>query len=53
MKKWKAEDSELWFVKIKSHAVSIGQSTYQDLVGKSGLQRILFCKSCLRRICFP
>ena len=40
-------------MQIKSHAVSIRQSTDQDLVGKSGLQRILVCKSCLRRICFP
>jgi len=40
----------LWFVKNKLHAISIGQSTHQDLVKNSGLRRILFDKSCLRRI---
>jgi len=29
-----------------------GQSTHQDLVKKSGLRRILFDKTCLRRILF-
>jgi len=29
-----------------------GQSTHEDLVKKSGLRRILFCKSCLPRILF-
>jgi len=29
-----------------------GQSTHDDLVKKSGLRRILFDKSCLRRILF-
>jgi len=29
-----------------------GQSTHQDLVKKFGLRRILFDKSCLRRILF-
>jgi len=29
-----------------------GQSTHEDLVKKSGLRRILFDKSCLRRISF-
>jgi len=29
-----------------------GQSTHQDWIKKSGLQRILFDKSCLRRILF-
>jgi len=29
-----------------------GQSTHQDLVETSGLRRILFDKSCLRRILF-
>jgi len=29
-----------------------GQSTHQDLVNKTGLRRILFDKSCLRRILF-
>jgi len=31
---------------------STGQSTHQDIVKKSGLWRILFDKSCLRRILF-
>jgi len=48
----KEEDSELWFVKNEIRTVSIGQSTHQDLVKKSGLQRILLHKSCLRRILF-
>jgi len=29
-----------------------GQSSHEDLVKKSGLRRILFDKSCLRRILF-
>jgi len=29
-----------------------GQSTHENLVNKSGLRRILFNKSCLRRTCF-
>jgi len=29
-----------------------GQSTHEDLVNKIGLRRILFDKSCLRRILF-
>jgi len=34
------------------HAAFTGQSTHEDLVKKSGLWRILFDKSCLRRILF-
>jgi len=36
------EDSELWFLEKKLRTISIGQSTHQDLVQKSGLQHILF-----------
>jgi len=39
-------------VSHKLHTISIGQSTHWDLVKKSGLQRILFVRSCLRRILF-
>jgi len=46
------EDSEPWFLAIKLHTISIGQSTHQDWVKKSGLQRILFDKSCLWRTFF-
>ena len=48
----KEEDSELWFVKYKSHTISIGQRTHWDLVRKSGMRRILFYRSCLRSILF-
>jgi len=34
-------------VKNKLHTISIGQTTHQDSVKKSGLRRILFHKSCL------
>ena len=34
------------------HSVSMGQTTYQDSVQKSGLRRILLGKSCLQRIVF-
>jgi len=37
-------------VENKLHTISIGQSTHQDRVQKSGLRRILFDKSGLRRL---
>jgi len=53
----KEKDSEMWFVKNELHTLSIGQSTFWNLVKKSGLRRILFdqcilfhSKSGLRRI---
>ena len=48
----KEEDSELWFVKYKLHTIYLGQSTHWELVKKFGLRRILFVRSCLRRILF-
>jgi len=39
-------------VQKESHTTFTGQSTHQDLVKKSGLRRILFNKTCLRRISF-
>jgi len=48
----KEEDSELRFVENNFLAALTGQSTHEDLVQKSGLRRILFDKSCLRRIIF-
>jgi len=36
----------------KFSAALTGQSTYEDLVKKSGLRRILFDKSCLWHILF-
>jgi len=39
-------------VKYKLHTIWIGQSTHWDLVKNSGLWRILFDRSCLRRILF-
>ena len=36
----KEEDSELWLVENKLQTISIGRSTYQDLIKKSGLWRI-------------
>jgi len=39
-------------VEIDFLAALTGQSTHEDLVKKSGLRRILFYKSCLRRILF-
>jgi len=52
MDKLKEEDSDLWFLENKLQTISIGQSTHQDLVTKSGLRRTMFDKSCLRRIFF-
>jgi len=46
------EDSELWFVEKKLYTLFTEQSTHEDLVKKSGLWRILFHKSYLRRILF-
>jgi len=37
-------------VENKLHIALTGQNTHEDLVKKSGLWRILFDKSCLRRI---
>ena len=37
-------------MKNELHTISIGQTTHQDAITKSGLRRILFDKSCLR--CF-
>jgi len=34
------------------HTALTGQSTYEDLVKKSGLRRILFDESCLQHISF-
>ena len=48
----KEEHSELWFVENNFSTALPGQSTHEDLVKKSGLRRILFDKSCLRRILF-
>jgi len=53
MKKWiKEEDSELWFVENVFPTALTGQSTHEDWIKKSSLRRILFDKSCLRRILF-
>jgi len=48
----KAGDSEVWFVKYRLHTISIGQSDYWDIVQTYGPRRILFDRSCLRRILF-
>ena len=42
-------DSELQFVDTQLYIISILQTTHQDSVKKSGLLRIFFDKSCLRR----
>jgi len=39
-------------VENKFSTALTGQSTHEDLVKNSGLRRILFDKSCLRRILF-
>jgi len=52
MNELKKEDSELWFVEKAPHTISIGQTTHQDSVQKSGLRRILLDQSCLQRILF-
>jgi len=39
-------------VEINFLTASTGHSTHEDIVKKSGLRRILFDKSCLRRILF-
>jgi len=41
-----------WSVDDMSLTALTGQSTHEDLVKKSGLRRIYFDKSCLRRILF-
>ena len=48
----KEEDSKLRFVGNGFLSVLTGQSTHEDLVKKSGLRRILFDRSCLRRNLF-